>query len=256
MMIVNICGDSMKRLISFLLCLSVIFALCACGNSNDTDRRHNSDDKEEQVELSITEKRSKLLEELNGVVKVDVPTFKSYFATIYSPCYIVGEIVEVDYDDDDDTYTYRIRDEEYFVYIWVEDYEEEFKKGDVIYIVGSMEDKSTLKCSKGSISTEKDDLDYMSVNEYKEILEKVESLYFKVSGYVFVETEISFGKTLYYYYLYASEDDYGKENAQRISLGFDNTPENVMGKELQIMGQHRPDADVYVPTLIHCSIVE
>ncbi len=249
----------MKKCASLLLCLFLLIGLCACGNDdrNNASGKTNRDDETKQAELSVTEKRLKLLDNLNGVVEIDVPTFKSYFSTIYSPCYICGKVTKVEYDEDEDTYTYRIRDEEYYVYIWIEDCEEKFEEGDTVYIDCSMGDKSKVEKSKnGSIGTQKDDLNYMSVKTYQDIFDKLESLYFKVAGYVFVETEEFGGKTYYDYYLYASEKDYGKEDAEYISLGFDTPPENIMGKKRQIMGQHKPDADTYVPTLVHCSIVD
>ncbi len=237
----------MKKLLTLLLSLIILatFAGCAGESSN------NGKNEENPHSQSATLTRDDIIEKFGGVLSVDVPTLKTYLEAFYGDYYISGKILEVEFDEDENEYTYKIRDDHYYSTIEIHGCSQEFKEQDYIYATVGNDGKFDAVSREDGLSLEKGSHNYITVKEYQDICDKINSTQFKITGYIYAEKQGTYAHTYYDYYIYESEEAYGKEDAQRFEVEFITEPENISGKKIQIIGKH--EAGGY--GLTDCSIV-
>jgi len=227
----------MKRvllLLGILLCLSCVIS---CG-------------KEEEKAEEWTYERFE--DELGGIIEMDVLSIEKCFQEFYSQeiaiCgYVIYDGVsrklspELETESKSNTILLAMSNEKLygkFVYIKGKDlsriYEGMYRLADI--------KECSLEAGEG--------IEYRSVREYIRLMEDFyENTYIKVEGLVMQDGTNLDGTPSYR--LYPSEESYNEDISKFIFLYFTETPANLHGKHITVMG--KPD-DVY--SLVECNVVE
>lgn len=127
--------------------------------------------------------------------------------------------------------------------------------GELVYIRGKdlnkiYEGRYRLMDIKKCSLDEEEGIEYRSVREYIRLMENFyENTYIKVEGLVMQDGTKLDGTPNYK--LYPSEESYNENISKFIFLYFTETPANLHGKHITVMG--KPD-DVY--SLVECNVVE
>lgn len=239
----------MKKSMIVFLCLFVVF-LTACSDYDDVRRTSRKSDRESSGKTTI-ETREELVEILKGVVETDFDTLWDYHSLLREPYYICGYMNQRRYSGN----TFELGDEETYSYHEIEvtnvsDYSKStYKDNDFIYIEAYPhgEDKVYYyEMSKSKLTDE-----HISVEEYRDIYDKVYSTYFELDGFI-GDIEEKYD-SYWLCKMYESKEAYSNSGLY-ITLHFDEYPENINGTEIRVVGEYGESNEE--PKLYYCSVVD